>query len=124
MPNNATNSLDPAAQPDAAVLVAITRMEAKVDVALAQHGADIKSQGRHLEDHEARLRLLEARPVSGEDHEARLRKLEAATGEDHEVRLRTLEAKPTVSPRVLWSTVASVGGLALATVPFLDRIIN
>ena len=109
MPNTAANSLDPANAPDAAVLVAITRMEAKVDVALAQHGADIKSQGRDLEDHEARIRLLEARPVSGDDHEARLRKLEGT---------------PTVSPRTLWTTVASIGGLALAAVPFLDRIIN
>ncbi|CCQ44655.1 hypothetical protein ARTSIC4J27_582 [Pseudarthrobacter siccitolerans] len=67
-------------------------MEAKVDVALAQHGADIKSQGRDLEDHEKRLRVL--------------------------------ESTPTVSPRTLWTTVASIGGLALAAVPFLDRIIN
>lgn len=86
------NSLDPAIQPDAAVLVAITRMEAKVDIALAQHGAEIKTQG--------------------------------ATVEDHEKRLRVLEATPTVSPRTLWTTVASVGGLALAALPFLDRIIN
>jgi len=56
-----TNSLDPANAGDAAVLVALTRMEAKVDIALAQHGAEIKTQGQTVEDHEARIRVLESR---------------------------------------------------------------
>lgn len=46
---------------DAALLLAFTRLEGKVDVALTQHGADIKAQGRDLEDHEERLRALEAK---------------------------------------------------------------
>lgn len=85
-------TLDPSNTPDAAVLVALTRMEAKVDIALAQHGAEIKTQGE--------------------------------TVVDHETRLRALEAKSTVSPRALWTTVASAVGLIMATAPFLDRVIN
>ncbi len=53
-------SLD-AEGPGAAVLVALTRMEAKVDIALAQHGAEIKTQGQTVDDHETRLRVLEAK---------------------------------------------------------------
>lgn len=60
MPQTA-NSLDPANAGDAAVLVALTRMEAKVDIALAHHGAEIKTQGQAVEDHEARIRVLESR---------------------------------------------------------------
>lgn len=43
-------------------LVALTRLEAKVDVALTQHGADLKAQGRDIADHEERLRVVEQRP--------------------------------------------------------------
>jgi hypothetical protein len=54
-------NLDAAHGPDASVLVALTRMEAKVDIALAQHGAEIKNQGEAVVDHEARIRALESR---------------------------------------------------------------
>jgi hypothetical protein len=51
----------PTASPETTLLLAFTRLEGKVDVALAQHGADIKSQGEDLKDHEARIRILESR---------------------------------------------------------------
>lgn len=44
-----------------AVLVAVTRLEAKVDVALAQHGARLEEHSRGISDHEERLRAVEAR---------------------------------------------------------------
>ncbi|WIC90172.1 membrane protein [Arthrobacter phage VroomVroom] len=47
----------------AALLVGLTRLEAKVDVALAQHGADIQNHKTSITDHEARLRVLEAKPT-------------------------------------------------------------
>lgn len=43
------------------VLVSLTRMEAKMDVALAQHGAKISAHGDALDDHEERLRVVESR---------------------------------------------------------------
>jgi hypothetical protein len=43
------------------ILVALTRMEAKVDVALAQHGARLDNVETDMTDHEARLRTLEAK---------------------------------------------------------------
>lgn len=46
---------------DASLLLAFTRLEAKVDVALTQHGADLKNHAEDLKDHEARLRILEGR---------------------------------------------------------------
>lgn len=51
----------PTTQPE--ILVALTRMEAKVDVALAQHGAKIDSLTADGQDHEVRLRAIESRPT-------------------------------------------------------------
>ncbi|WGH21371.1 membrane protein [Arthrobacter phage Emotion] len=74
----------------AALLVGLTRLEAKVDVALAQHGADIQNHKSAINDHEARIRVL--------------------------------EAKPSVSPRVLWTTVTSGVMLVLAAGPIIARL--
>lgn len=73
------------------LLVAFTRLEGKVDVALAQHGADIAVHGREIRDHEDRLRAL--------------------------------ENTPTVSPRTLWTVVASAAGLVLAAMPVIERFL-
>lgn len=51
----------PAPLPDAATLIVLTRLEAKVDVALAQHGADLSALSRDRDDHEKRLRAIEER---------------------------------------------------------------
>lgn len=48
---------------ETSLLIAFTRLEGKVDVALAQHGADLKAHADDLADHEARLRVLEATPT-------------------------------------------------------------
>lgn len=71
----------------AAVLVALTRLEAKIDVALARQAASIDKHADQLADHETRL--------------------------------RELEATPTVSPRTLWTTVASIIAAAAALYNFL-----
>lgn len=84
--------IPPTASTEASLLIAFTRMEAKVDVALAQHASDLKNQGANITDHEARL--------------------------------RTLETTPTVSPRVLWTTVASALGLMFAAYPIFERFIS
>lgn len=77
---------------EADLLIAFTRLEGKVDVALAQHGADLAVHGRELSDHETRLRAL--------------------------------ENTPTVSPRALWTTVASAAGLAIAAAPLVQQILS
>lgn len=51
------------ADPVTALLVAFTRLEAKVDVALGDHAARLDSQARDVADHETRLRAIEARPT-------------------------------------------------------------
>jgi hypothetical protein len=84
--------------PSTALLVAFTRLEAKVDVALGDHANRLESQGRDLADHENRLRAIEARPVI------------------EEKRVRDLELRPTVTPAGLWSAVlgaATVVGVAV-----------
>lgn len=105
--STARDDLPTPASTEAALLIAFTRMEAKVDVALAQHGADLKAHADDLTDHETRLRNLEARPTCD------------AGLED---RLRAVEQKPTVSPRALGAVVTSVVGILLASLPFIDRL--
>ena len=75
---------------DAGVAVTLARMEAKIDVVLAQHEAKIEQHSDNLQDHEERLRAL--------------------------------EAKPTVSPRVLWTTVASIIAAVATVAPLLSRL--
>lgn len=41
----------------------LARLEAKLDVALAQHGAKLDEHSRDLADHEQRLRVQEAKPT-------------------------------------------------------------
>lgn len=48
---------------EAAVLVALARLEGKLDTALAQHGTRLDEAVRSTVDHEKRLRELEAQPV-------------------------------------------------------------
>lgn len=57
------NDLGASTAAETSLLIAFTRLEGKVDVALAQHGADIKAHSEDLADHEARLRVLEATPT-------------------------------------------------------------
>ncbi|UIW13438.1 membrane protein [Arthrobacter phage Amyev] len=87
----ADNSATPS-KTETDLLIAFTRLEGKVDVALAQHGADIAIHGKEIQDHEARIRAL--------------------------------ESTPTVSPRALWTTVASAAGLAIAAFPLIQQIIT
>ncbi len=43
------------------VITAIRKLEAKLDIAIAQHRAELDLAARHDTDHEERLRALEAR---------------------------------------------------------------
>lgn len=43
------------------LLIAFTRMEAKVDIALAQHGAKLDEIAKDVIDHETRVRVIEGR---------------------------------------------------------------
>ncbi len=79
------------------VNVAFARMEAKLDVALALHGAK-------LEQHTSQIDSLR------EDANAL------------EVRVRTVESTPTVSPRTLGAVVVGGAGVLGALFPFLDRL--
>lgn len=102
---------DPVSEADLRLVIA--RMEAKLDVALAQHGARLESHGRTLQDHEARLRAVEGN--RGADPDDVL---------DHESRLRAVEARKTVSPGVLWATVASIITAAGVILSWLAPVIQ
>ena len=62
-PLMADEPLFQSAYADPTLLVAFTRMEAKVDVALAQHGADIRVAIAQGADHETRIRAIELTPT-------------------------------------------------------------
>ena len=92
---------------DTRVTTMLIRLEAKLDVALAQHGAKLETHGQELVDHETRIRAVEGRPVVPADHEARL---------------QAIEKQPTVTPAKLWAVVLGAGGLLAALSPLIDRI--
>lgn len=87
------------------------RLEAKVDVALATHRADLDSHARRLTEVETGLRRLEDDP-----------RVAPETITDHETRLREQEKRAVVSPRTLAATVAGVLGALGALSPFIDRL--
>ncbi|GAA2843942.1 hypothetical protein Acy02nite_68540 [Actinoplanes cyaneus] len=58
-----TSAIPPPDEGGAAVLIALARLEGKVDAALATQGAQLAEHGRRLDDHEPRLRAVENRPT-------------------------------------------------------------
>lgn len=85
--------------------VTLARLEGKVDVALAQHGASIAAHDREIIDHETRLRAVEGKvPERAED------------------RLRAVEGRSSVSWKQLWAAVASVAALIAGLSPLLERL--
>ncbi|WP_259478883.1 hypothetical protein [Herbiconiux moechotypicola] len=71
-------------------------MEGKLDTVLTQQ-----------QDHEKRIRELEARP---------------SASPDHETRLRAVETKSTVSPRGLWTAIVGAGALIVAVLTILEKL--
>jgi hypothetical protein len=60
-PRTVPEALVPGAGTDPSVVLAVARVEAKIDVVLAQHETKIQAHGDELADHESRLRVLESR---------------------------------------------------------------
>lgn len=79
------------------IRVTLARFEAKLDVALAQHGAKIES------------------------HEKEITSLREADKE-HSLRLLTLERTSSVTPKQLGATVLAVCASLGAMAPFIDRL--
>ncbi|WP_193596061.1 hypothetical protein [Microbacterium sp. YJN-G] len=84
------------------VLVAIARLDGKLDLALAETAA-LKATDA---DHEGRIRTIEAKPVPDEETDKRLSKL---------------EERRTVSPGQLWTGLLGVAGLILTVLTIADR---
>lgn len=101
-----------------ALLIAVTRLEAKLDVALVEHRSQLDSHGKEIGDHEARLRAVEARPVVDEN---RLRAIEQRPVIE-EARVRTIEQKATVTPLGLWSAVLGALGAAGVVVTIYNNL--
>lgn len=100
----------PAETGDVDLRIVMARVEAKIDVSIAQHGAKLEQHGQQIGELVARVERIEDRPVA--TPEAIL---------DHEARIRTVERTPTVSPRQLGATVVAVLASLGALSPFLDR---
>lgn len=99
--------------PEVAVQVFAARIEAKLDVALAQHGAKLDEHGRRLADVEIRVRAIESRP-----------RVEPAEVDDLDGRLRAVESRPVVTPRAVWGAVATLGGIVGVALTIADRLYN
>jgi len=96
---------------DSATHVMLARLEAKVDVALAQHGAQVESHAQQLARLEAKVGKIEDRPVAAPEGII-----------DHEYRLRELEARPYISPRQLGAWIVGTSATVAAVAPFLERL--
>ena len=84
------------------VLVAIAKLDGKLDLALAEISA-LKANDA---DHEVRIRTIEAQSVP-----------DAGTDE----RLKTLEARRTVSPTQLWFGLIGALGLTLTIMQITEK---
>ena len=84
------------------VLVAIAKLDGKLDLALAEISA-LKANDA---DHEVRIRTIELQPVPDE-----------GTGN----RLTALEARRTVSPAQLWTGLVGTVGLVLAVLGIAEK---
>lgn len=85
--------------------VTLARLEGKVDVALAQHGASIAAHDREIIDHETRIRAVEAKvPDRLND------------------RLQAVEGRSTVTWKQLWAAVGSAAAAIAALSPLLERL--
>lgn len=94
-------------QNDSPVLIMFTRLEAKLDVALAQHGAKLDQHGSDIADHETRIRGVEARPIAPTDHETRL---------------RTVESRPVITWRALMTAIGVCAAAIAALTPFVAKL--
>lgn len=97
--------------PEAAVQIWFARVEAKLDVALAQHGAKLDEHSRRIADVEQIQRRAEERPTANPVDVA-----------DHEARLRVVEQRPAVSPRAMWAGAATIAGIVGAAVEALNAL--
>jgi hypothetical protein len=87
------------------------RLEAKLDVALAQHGARLDEQAKDLVEISTRLDRIEDRPV--------------ATPEgmlDHESRLRTIEGTNYITGKALAAALLTTLSIAIALLAIFDRL--
>lgn len=83
------------------------RLEAKVDLVVAQQTARLDSHSEDLKDHENRIRSLEA-----------------SQPEDAKHRLRTVEERKTVAPAQLWTAVVTGLGAVGAASAALNILIK
>ena len=93
--------------------IAIARLEAKLDVALAQHGAAIEEHTRAITELQASVRRIQDRPIATPDAVI-----------DHEQRLRVVEARPTVSPRSVWSAIGVLAAVIATLTPLINMLVG
>jgi hypothetical protein len=87
------------------------RLEAKLDVALAQHGARLDEQAKDIREISVRLDKVEDRPV--------------ATPEgllDHETRLRSIEGTNYITGRALAAALLTTLSIVVAVLAIFDRL--
>lgn len=102
--------LAPTTETDAVPVWAV-RLEAKLDVALAQHGAKLDEHSRDLTQLDNRVSDLEDAPKA--TPEAML---------DHEQRIRGLEQRPVVSPKALMGILGGLAAAVAAATPYLQQL--
>ena len=96
---------------DTATHVMLARLESKIDVALAQHGAELKGNTEKIARLEATVDKIEDRPVASPEGIV-----------DHEHRLRVLESQTYISRRELGAWIVGTITILATANPFLERL--
>lgn len=91
--------------------VIAARLEAKLDVALAQHGAKLEHHGMEIGQLRGDLQLLAARRVADPDDVV-----------DHEQRIRRIELRPVLTGRQLAGALTVGAAVLTALSPLVDRL--
>jgi ferric-dicitrate binding protein FerR (iron transport regulator) len=91
----------------------IARLEAKLDVALAQHGATLDEHTRAITELQASVRRIQDRPIATPDAII-----------DHEHRLRAVEARPTVTPKAVWTAVGVLAAVVATATQLIGTLVG
>lgn len=91
--------------------VTMARLEGKLDVALAQHGAKLEQHSKELVDLRRDVSRIEDAPAPTVETQA-----------DHEQRIRAVESKSTVSPAGLTGALVTTFTIAGAVIAIIDRL--
>ena len=88
----------------------------------AQHEDSMKRIGRHLDDHEERLRTMEAERATVDQHQEHAKKLEAHTNELSAIKTQLKTSRGTIDGG--WRVITVLGSMILGAAALVGLLIK